>query len=513
MTATYQPRSDHLEIQRVYAMTATAFVSSPTSHFYQPQAVAKGLYINGQWRAAASGHVIDVLDPSTEKLIAKVADADEADAAAAIEAAAKAAPGWAATAPRKRAEILRRCFELMAERAEDLAWLISLENGKALRDARGEVAYAAEFFRWNAEEAVRIQGQLLTAPSGTNRIIVDYQPIGICVLITPWNFPAAMATRKIGPALAAGCTVVLKPASETPLTAYALADLYSEAGVPPGVVNVLTTSKPGPVVAKMLGDPRVRKLSFTGSTPVGRSLLAEAAKSVISSSMELGGNAPLIVFDDANLDAALEGTMIAKMRNAGQACTAANRIYVQAGVYDAFIDKMQSRMSALVVGPGTSPETDCGPTISAKARDKLERLVENAISLGAKLRCGGAKPNRDGYYYPPTVLVDVPMNATMNWEEIFGPVAAISKFTTEDEVIAKANDTEYGLAAYIFTQDTSRGFRVARQIESGMIALNRGLVSDPAAPFGGVKQSGLGREGGTHGIYEFLESKYIATSI
>jgi len=486
--------------------------SSP-SHFYQPEAVAKGLYINGHWKGASSGKTINLLDPSTEGVIAKIADADEQDAAAALDAAAKAAPGWAATTPRKRGEILRRCFELMTERAEDLAWLISLENGKALRDARGEVAYAAEFFRWNAEEAVRIQGQLLTAPSGTNRIIVDYQPIGICVLITPWNFPAAMATRKIGPALAAGCTVILKPATETPLTAYALADLYTEAGVPPGVVNVLTTSKPGPVISSLLADPRVRKLSFTGSTPVGRTLLAEAAKTVISSSMELGGNAPLIVFDDADIDQALEGTMIAKMRNAGQACTAANRIYVQSGIYDKFTAKLEARMSAMVVGPGTSQETECGPMISAKARDKLERLVENAISLGAKLRCGGAKPNRAGFYYPPTVLVDVPIMAEMNWEEIFGPVAAISKFETEDEVIAKANDTEYGLAAYIFTKDTTRGFRVARQIESGMIALNRGLVSDPAAPFGGVKQSGLGREGGTHGIYEFLESKYIATSI
>lgn len=494
-------------------MTSNNSNSTSKAHFYEPQDAAKGLYINGQWQAAASGNTINVLDPSTEAVIAKVADADEADAQAAIEAAAKAAPGWAATAPRKRGEILRRCFELMTERAEDLAWLISLENGKALRDARGEVSYAAEFFRWNSEEAVRIQGELLTAPSGTNRIIVDYQPIGICVLITPWNFPAAMATRKIGPALAAGCTVVLKPATETPLTAYALAALYAEAGVPPGVVNVLTTSKPGPVVAKMLADPRVRKLSFTGSTPVGRNLLAEAAKSVISSSMELGGNAPLIVFDDADLETAMEGTMIAKMRNAGQACTAANRIYVQSGVYNTFIDKLEKRMSAMAVGPGTAPETEVGPMISAKARDKLERLVENAISLGAKVRAGGTKPNRQGFYYPPTVLVDIPVDAELNREEIFGPVAAISKFESEDEVIAKANDTEFGLAAYIFTKDTTRGFRVARQIESGMIALNRGLVSDPAAPFGGVKQSGLGREGGTHGIYEFLESKYIATSI
>ena len=487
--------------------------ASASSRFYLPDEVAKGLYINGLWQAASSGKTLDVIDPSSENLIARVADAGEADAMAAIEAAAAAAPGWANTAPRKRGEILRRCFELMTERADDLAWLISLENGKALSDARGEVAYAAEFFRWNAEEAVRIQGQLLTAPAGTNRIIVDYQPIGICVLITPWNFPAAMATRKIGPALAAGCTVVLKPASETPLTAYALAALYAEAGVPPGVVNVVTTTSPGQIIAKMLADPRVRKLSFTGSTPVGRTLLVEAAKNVISCSMELGGNAPLIVFDDADIDTALDGTMIAKMRNAGQACTAANRIYVQAEIYDQFVEKLAGRMANIIVGPGTSPHTACGPMINAKAREKLVGLVENAVSLGALVKCGGATPNMKGYYYPPTVLADIPLQAKLNNEEIFGPVAAISKFTTEEEVIARANDTEYGLAAYVFTRDVSRGFRVARQLEFGMMGLNRGLVSDPAAPFGGVKQSGLGREGGTHGIYEFLEAKYIATSI
>lgn len=489
----------------------SAIVSS-NGRFYLPDQVAKGLYINGLWQVASSGKTLDVIDPSSESLVARVADASEVDAMAAIEAAAAAATGWANTAPRKRGEILRRCFELMTERADDLAWLISLENGKALSDARGEVAYAAEFFRWNAEEAVRIQGQLLTAPAGTNRIIVDYQPIGICVLITPWNFPAAMATRKIGPALAAGCTVVLKPASETPLTAYALAALYAEAGVPPGVVNVVTTTSPSTVIAKMLADPRVRKLSFTGSTPVGRTLLAEAAKHVISCSMELGGNAPLIVFDDADIDTALDGTMIAKMRNAGQACTAANRIFVQSNIYDQFVEKLQNRMENMIVGPGTSPHTACGPMINAKAREKLVALVENAVSLGAQLKCGGATPNMKGYYYPPTVLADVPLQAKLNNEEIFGPVAAISKFNTEEEVIARANDTEYGLAAYVFTRDVSRGFRVARQLEFGMMGLNRGLVSDPAAPFGGVKQSGLGREGGTHGIYEFLEAKYIATS-
>jgi succinate-semialdehyde dehydrogenase / glutarate-semialdehyde dehydrogenase len=474
---------------------------------------AQGLYIGGAWRPATGGATVAVLDPSTERVLANVPDATLADAAAAVDAAAQAAPGWAASPPRKRSEILRRCFELMTKRSEELAELISLENGKALRDARGEVAYAAEFFRWNAEEAVRINGDFAMAPSGANRIIVDYQPIGICVLITPWNFPAAMATRKIGPALAAGCTVILKPATETPLTAYALAALYEEAGVPPGVVNVLTTTRPGPLVAAMLADCRVRKLSFTGSTGVGRTLLAEAAKNVISCSMELGGNAPVVIFDDADLDTAIEGTMIAKMRNAGQACTAANRIYVQSGIYEAFAEQLAGRMAALKVGPGIAPESECGPMISASAVGKIERLVHDALGRGAKLLCGGKRPDREGFYFPPTVLCDVPPDAEMTREEIFGPVAALSRFSSEDEAIARANDTEYGLSAYIFTRDVARGLRVARRIDSGMIALNRGLVSDPAAPFGGVKQSGLGREGGTDGIYEFLETKYIAASI
>jgi succinate-semialdehyde dehydrogenase/glutarate-semialdehyde dehydrogenase len=474
---------------------------------------AQGLYIGGAWRPAAGGATIPVLDPSTERVLAAVPDATLEDAAAAVEAAAKAAPGWAATAPRTRSEILRRCFELMTEQSEELAELISLENGKALRDARGEVAYAAEFFRWNAEEAVRIRGDYAMAPSGANRIIIDHQPIGICVLVTPWNFPAAMATRKIGPALAAGCTVILKPATETPLTAYALAALYDEAGVPPGVVNVLTTNIPGPLVAAMLADPRVRKLSFTGSTAIGRTLLAEAAKNVISSAMELGGNAPVLIFDDADIDFAIEGTMIAKMRNAGQACTAANRIYVQSGIYEAFAARLTERMAALKVGPGTAPESECGPMISASAVGKIERLVQDAIARGAKLLCGGERPDREGFYFPPTVLSDVPLEAAMTGEEIFGPVAALSRFDVEEEAVALANNTEYGLSAYVFTRDVARGLRVARRIDAGMVALNRGLVSDPAAPFGGVKQSGLGREGGTAGIYEFLETKYIAASI
>ena len=475
---------------------------------------SRGLWIGGEWLPATGGGLIEIVDPSTEEVIDAVPDATVEDAAAAVEAAARAAKGWRETPPRRRSEILRRCFELMNERSEVLASLISVENGKALRDARGEVGYAAEFFRWNAEEAVRISGEFALAPSGANRIIVDYEPMGVCVLITPWNFPAAMATRKIAPALAAGCTVILKPASETPLTAYALAALYQEAGVPPGVVNVLTTSAPGPVVAAMLKDPRVRKLSFTGSTGVGRTLLAEAARSVVSCSMELGGNAPFIVFDDADLDAALDGSMIAKMRNAGEACTAANRIYVQSGLYDAFAKGLTERMAALKVGVGVSPETECGPMITRKAVDKIDRLVADAVAQGARVLCGGSAPKVRGFYYPPTVLTDVPRAAEMTNEEIFGPVAPISRFETESEVVEKANDTEHGLAAYIYTRDISRGFRVAAQIEAGMIALNRGLVSDPAAPFGGVKQSGLGREGGQrHGILEFMEAKYLAVAL
>ncbi|WP_407703766.1 NAD-dependent succinate-semialdehyde dehydrogenase [Xaviernesmea oryzae] len=476
-------------------------------------AAARGLYVGGTWLPSSSGRTIPVVDPSTEAVLAAVPDATAEDVAKAVEAAASAAPAWQATPPRKRSEILRRCFDLMIERADMLATLISLENGKALKDARGEVAYAAEFFRWNAEEAVRISGEYALAPAGTNRIIVDYQPIGICLLITPWNFPAAMATRKIAPALAAGCTVILKPASETPLTAFALASLYEEAGVPAGVVNVLTTTDPGAMTSAILADPRVRKLSFTGSTGVGRALLAEAAKHVISCSMELGGNAPFIVFDDADLEAALDGLMVAKMRNAGEACTAANRIYVQNGLYEAFADGLTRRMQALRIGAGASEQTECGPMITRKAVDKIDRLVLDAKTRGATVLCGGDVPEGKGFFYPPTVLADVSPEAEMASEEIFGPVAPLYRFADEEELVRLANATEYGLAAYVYTRDIARGLRVASRIEAGMIGLNRGLVSDPAAPFGGVKQSGLGREGGQrHGILEFMEAKYVATS-
>jgi succinate-semialdehyde dehydrogenase/glutarate-semialdehyde dehydrogenase len=400
----------------------------------------------------------------------------------------------------------------MIERREMLAELISLENGKALADAQSEVTYAAEFFRWFSEEAVRLGGELSVAPSGANRILVEHQPIGVAVLVTPWNFPAAMATRKIAPALAAGCTVVLKPATETPFTAYVLAALLAEAGVPDGVVNVLTTSRSGPTVSAMLHDPRVRKLSFTGSTEVGRTLLKEAADQVLNCSMELGGNAPFLVFDDADLEAALDGAMIAKMRNGGEACTAANRFIVQEGILPSFTEGLAVRMSALAVGPGYDPASKVGPMVNAKAVESISGLVEDAVSRGARLVTGGKALDRPGFYFPPTVLDRVPAEAAIGREEIFGPVAAIRSFASEAEAVAMANETEYGLIAYVFTGDLARGLRVSERVEAGMVGVNRGLVSDPAAPFGGVKQSGLGREGAHHGILEFCETKYIAAS-
>ncbi len=477
---------------------------------FDPAALRADLWIGGAWRAGAGGGRIDVVDPSTGGPITSVADASVEDAIDAVAAAHGALPGWAATPPRQRSEVLRRCFELMIARKDMLAELISLENGKALGDAAGEVAYAAEFFRWFAEEAVRLNGELYTAPAGDKRILVVHQPIGVAVMVTPWNFPAAMATRKIAPALAAGCTCVLKPATETPLTAYALAEIYAEAGVPAGVVNVITTSQSGATVGAMLHDPRVRKLSFTGSTEVGRKLLKEAADNVVDCSMELGGNAPFVVFDDADLDAALDGAMVAKMRNGGEACTAANRFYVQNGIRAKFTEGLAARMSAMTVGAGYDEATTCGPMINAGAVEKIAGLVDDAVGRGARVVTGGARIEGEGFYYPPTVLDDVPADAEMGREEIFGPVAAITGFETEEEAVALANDTEFGLIAYVYTGDLSRGLRVSERIESGMVGLNRGLVSDPAAPFGGVKQSGLGREGAHHGILEFCETKYIA---
>jgi len=479
----------------------------PHNQFATPSLHAQGLYIGGEW---LPGQGIDVINPATGEVLAQVADAGLEDAVKAVNAADSAALQWRKTSARERAEILRRWFHLMNEHAEELAHLIALENGKALPDARGEVAYAAEFFRWYAEEAARIPGEFRHTPSGSHHILVDHEPIGIALLITPWNFPAAMATRKIGPALAAGCCVILKPASETPLTAYAMARLGAQAGVPDGVVNVLTTSDPAGVTNAILADPRVRKLSFTGSTAVGRILLAEAAKSVVSCSMELGGNAPFLVFDDADLDAALDGAMVAKMRNAGEACTAANRFYVQDGIHDEFVAALTQRMAALTVGPGTEPQTQVGPMITAAAVAKIDRLVTDAATRGARVHTGGRPLPGPGYFYPPTVMDNIPATAPIAYEEIFGPVAAVYRFNTEDEAISMANDTEYGLAAYVYSGDMARALRVGKRLESGMIGINRGLMSDPAAPFGGVKQSGLGREGGVTGILEFMEAKYFA---
>jgi succinate-semialdehyde dehydrogenase/glutarate-semialdehyde dehydrogenase len=474
--------------------------------------VPNDLFVGGKWIPAASGDRFDVVNPATGTTIATVADGGVDDALAAVAAADGAAAAWAATAPRERAEILRRAFTLMTEQADRLARLVSLENGKALVDARGEVAYAAEFFRWYSEEAVRAAGTVMTAPSGANRIVVLHQPVGICVLVTPWNFPAAMATRKIGPALAAGCTVILKPASDTPLTALAMAAILDRAGVPPGVVNVVPSRRSGPVVSAMLHDGRVRKLSFTGSTEVGRVLLAEAADQVVNTSMELGGNAPFLVFGDADLDAAIEGAMIAKMRNAGEACTAANRFYVESGVADEFSRRLAERMSALVLGPGTDEATQVGPLVNEDTVAKVDGLVRAAMDDGARALAGGGRPAGAGYYFEPTVLVDVAPDAAILTEEIFGPVAPIVTFTDEEQAIRYANATEFGLVAYVYTADLARGLRVSEALEFGMVGLNRGLVSDPAAPFGGVKQSGIGREGGHDGMLDYLESKYIAVS-
>jgi succinate-semialdehyde dehydrogenase/glutarate-semialdehyde dehydrogenase len=465
--------------------------------------VPTDLFIGGTWRAASEGGRFDVTDPATGDVIAQVADASAEDGLAAVAAAHQAGIAWAATPPRQRAEVLRKAWQLMTERADEIATLISLENGKALTDAKGEATYAAEFFRWYSEETVRMDGMVTTAPSGANRILVVHQPVGVCVLVTPWNFPAAMATRKIGPALGAGCSVVLKPASDTPLTALLMAQILDDAGVPGGVVNVVPARRSGEVVSAMVHDDRVRKLSFTGSTEVGRVLLKEAADTIVNTSMELGGNAPFLVFADADIDAAIEGAMIAKMRNGGEACTAANRFYVEASVAESFAAKLAEKMGAMKVGPGTDPETQVGPLVNDAAVQKVDELVSGALSGGARALIGGAVPDRPGCYYDPTVLVDVPADAPILREEIF---------TDEDEAVRYANDTEFGLVSYVYTGDLARGLRVSEALESGMVGLNRGLVSDPAAPFGGVKQSGIGREGGHEGLLDYTESKYIAVT-
>ena len=473
-------------------------------------AVPTGLLIGGQWRPAATGATFSVEDPSTGQVLTEVADATSADALQALDAAVKAQPGWAAVAPRERSEILRRAYDLLLGRQEDLALVMTLEMGKPLTEARGEIAYAAEFLRWFSEEAVRIDGGYAVAPNGQGRFLVMRQPVGPCLLITPWNFPMAMGTRKIGPAVAAGCTMVIKPAEQTPLSMLALAGILQEAGLPDGVLNLVTTSDPGSVMEPMIRDGRARKLSFTGSTAVGRKLLEQCADHVMRTSMELGGNAPFLVFEDADLDAAVDGAMLAKMRNTGEACTAANRFYVHSTVVEEFARRLGERMAALPVGRGVEEGVVVGPLIDGDARQKVSGLVDDAVRRGAEIVVGGGPVDSDGYFFEPTVLTGVPADAQMRHEEIFGPVAPISSFESEEEAVSAANDTEYGLVAYVFTRDLDRAIRVSEQLETGMVGLNQGIVSNPAAPFGGVKHSGLGREGGHVGIEEFLETKYVA---
>lgn len=446
----------------------------------------------------------------TGSAIAEVANASVGDCLAAVDAAHDAFASWRATAPRQRAEILRKAFEIMIAEQEDLARLITLENGKVLSDARGEIAYAAEFFRWFSEEAVRIDGDYRRAPSGANWLLVTRQPVGVALLATPWNFPAAMATRKIGPALAAGCTVVLKPAHDTPLTALAIADILERAGLPPGVVNVVVPDPPSEAVKTMLDSGLVRKLSFTGSTQVGALLLAQAATRIINCSMELGGNAPFVVYDDANVDAAVDGAMIAKMRNGGAACTAANRFFVHTSVLSEFTDKFTARMSALKLGDGMDPSTTLGPLVSRAQQQRVTSVVDNAVSNGARLLCGGSPATDGSFGYAATVLADVSPDAAILQDEVFGPVAPIVSFDDESLLLRYANNVEHGLVSYIYTRDVAKGMRLAEALETGMVGLNRGLVSDPAAPFGGVKESGIGREGGHDGLLAFLETKYIA---
>jgi succinate-semialdehyde dehydrogenase/glutarate-semialdehyde dehydrogenase len=468
------------------------------------------LYIDGAW--VKGDGTLPVTDPSTGNVIAEVQTAGEAHCDAAVTAAHNAFKTWSKTAPRVRSEILRKAFELMIAEADHLAKIVSMENGKVFSDAKGEITYAAEFFRWFAEEAVRTPGDYRQAPSGDKRILVTHQPIGVSLLITPWNFPAAMATRKIGPALAAGCTVILKPASETPLTALAIVEILERAGVPKGVVNFILPSKTGPMISKMLHDPRVRNLSFTGSTEVGRTLLKESADNVLRTSMELGGNAPFVVLDDANIDDAVAGAMLAKMRNGGAACTAANRFIVAKSVAEEFTTKFAKAMGALKLAPGLEDGAQLGASVSIKERNKIADLVSAAVKAGGKLILGGATPEGAGAFYPATVVTVDKTNPILN-NEVFGPVAPIVTFDGDAEAIELANATEYGLISYVYSSDLKRAIKTAEAIESGMVAINRGVISDPAAPFGGVKQSGLGREGGFAGIYEFLETKYIGVEI
>jgi succinate-semialdehyde dehydrogenase / glutarate-semialdehyde dehydrogenase len=477
------------------------------------ESVPTDLYVGGEWRPAGGGERFAVEDPATAETLCEVADGTPDDARAALDAAVEAQPGWAASTPNERGEILWRAFEALRDRADELALVMTLEMGKSLAESKGEIAYAAEFFRWFSGEALRIDGYYKAAGNNQSRVLVMRQPVGPCLFITPWNFPTAMGTRKIGPAIAAGCTMVWKPAQLTPLSALALAKLLEDAGLPPGVLNLVTSSSSGSVAAPVIADPRLRKLSFTGSTEVGRKLIEQSAENVLRVSMELGGNAPFLIFDDADLDAAVDGAMTAKMRNIGEACTSANRFHVAAPLADEFASRLGERMSALRVGRGTEDGVDIGPLIDDDQRSKVAELVDDAVVGGAKAIVGGHSIDGAGYFYEPTVLAGVGDGARVLKEEIFGPVAPIASFDGEDDAITAANDTEYGLVAYVFTRDLRRALRVCERLETGMIGLNQGMVSNAGAPFGGVKQSGVGREGGNEGIDEYLETKYVAVNV
>jgi succinate-semialdehyde dehydrogenase/glutarate-semialdehyde dehydrogenase len=487
--------------------------SSPVEQSSALERVPKQLYVGGQWRDAAGSGTLAVEDPSTGEPLVDVADGQPQDALAALSAAADAQGEWAVHPPRERGEILRRAYEEIVQRTDELALLMTLEMGKSLAESRAEISYAAEFFRWFSEEAVRIHGRYMVNTTGKGRILTMRQPVGPCVFVTPWNFPTAMGTRKIAPAIAAGCTMVVKPAQQTPLSMLALAQILEHAGLPGGVLNVITAKHSGEVIEPLLKDPRTRKLSFTGSTEVGRKLIEQSAEQILRVSMELGGNAPFLVFADADLDEAVDGAMLAKMRNVGEACTAANRFHVHESLAEEFARRMAERMGALKVGRGTDPDTDVGPLIDEAQREKVTELVEDARERGARLLLGGERVGERGYFYAPTVLDSVPEDARLLGEEIFGPVAPVATFSSDEQAIAAANRTEYGLVAYVYTRDLDRAFRVCEAIETGMVGLNQGVVSNPAAPFGGVKQSGFGREGGFEGIGEYLETKYVALAV
>jgi succinate-semialdehyde dehydrogenase/glutarate-semialdehyde dehydrogenase len=476
-------------------------------------AVPTQLFIGGSWRDSSDGTTMPVEDPATGQTLAHVADGSVDDGKAALDAAVKVQADWASTPPRERGEILRAAYERITERADDFALLMTLEMGKPLAESRGEVAYGAEFFRWFSEEAVRVRGQWATSPDGKTRLMTMKQPVGPALMITPWNFPLAMGTRKIGPAVAAGCTMVVKPAQQTPLTMLLLAQVLQECGLPDGVLNLVTTSHTGEVCEPLIRDPRLRKLTFTGSTQVGRTLVEQSAEQLLRVSMELGGNAPFLVFEDADVDRAVEGAMLAKMRNIGEACTSANRFYVHESVAGEFADKFADRMSQLTLGRGTEEGVTVGPLIDAKAVTKVTELLDDAVAKGARVVTGGEPQQGAGYFFQPTVLADVPTSARLQKEEIFGPVAPVTAFRTEAEAVRMANDTEFGLVAYLFTTDLSRAVRLSEALEYGMVGVNQGIVSNPAAPFGGVKQSGFGREGGSQGIEEYLETKYVGIAL